>query len=555
MEKRSLFSLWGTQLLGLGLLSLVLSLISLSQPLYMLNIYDRVLTSQSAATLLSITAITLFVLICFGGFDWARRLVQEQMGSSLEKQVRPELLETAVRMAAVGHDARVRQRIAKLDELKNFVTGGTFSALFDLIFVPIYFTALYLFHPIIFLVALGLASGTVLLGLLSEWSLKGPMAEYWKSKYRLRDEEAQLTRNAADIVALGRVKPALARFLGRQTAVEAELEKTNTSLGRVQTFNKVITMMIQTLILGVTCYLVLRRDVSVGVLFAVNIVATRAMQPMMTITSSFRSLMRALDGWNDISDSLAKYRKDERAEQPITTAEVRIRSLTVLDHAEDRKILHNIHMDVDPGELVVVTGASGAGKSTLLRVMVGLVPDYVGTVELDNREIKHWRFSKEMAFIGYLPQDVRLFGVSLAENITGEEQPDMAALIALCQELGVHEDIAALKDGYQTLVNADAPQFSGGQVRLLGLARALWGNAPLLVLDEPTSGLDVDREMKVVQALRSRQAKGTALLLSSHSTNLIRAATKLMWLKWGQVKSYGLRDDVLTKMGQKGGAA
>lgn len=534
--------------MGLGLISVMLSLISLAQPLYMLNLYDRVLSSQSAETLLSITLITLFIIFCYGGFDWARNLLQKQMGRALEEEVRPQLLDVTVRLAAVGADGRAKQRLSKLEELQGFVTSSSFSSLFDLAFVPVYFAALYLFHPLIFLVCLVLAVGTVSIALIGEWSMKSAMAEYWRHKVQLRDQEAQLTRNAAETVTLGRLNASLQRFLKRESDVEHVMERTQDALSRVHTVNKVVTMVIQTLVLGIACYLVLQREVSVGVMFAVNIVATRAMQPLFQITSSFRSLVKAADGWREISDALARYKKDERAEQPMTDGTLRVRSLTIIDRAEDRKTLQNIHMDVDPGELVIVTGASGAGKSTLLKAVVGLIPDYVGSLELNHRELKHWRFDRESAFIGFLPQEVRLFGASIAENISGDSDCDSTRLVELCAQLGLHEDIAGLKDGYQTVINAGSPQFSGGQVRLIGLARALWGAPKLIVLDEPTTGLDPDRERRVLEVLRRRQSDGAAILVSTHSNSLIRAATKILWLKWGQSKSYGLRDDVLAKL-------
>ncbi len=534
----------------LGVLSLMMSLIALSQPLYMLNLYDRVLSSQSVDTLVSLTLITLFVLACFGGFDWARTLVQTRMGNNIEEAIRPMLTEVSIRQSAVGKV--IEQRLSRLDELKNFVTSGAFTSLFDLIFVPVYFLTLFLFHPMIGSICAIFALITMTIALVPEWLLKRPLADYWRHKYALSRNQDTLITNASELVVLGGVDQALQRYLAQQATVEDKMNTTQRLLGRVQTLNKVVMMMIQTVVLGTACYLVIRRDISTGVMFAVNIVAMRALQPLFQVTSSFKSLNKALTAWSEISDSLIRFKKDERALQPLASAVLRIRSLTILNREEDRKILNNVHMDVDPGELVVVTGASGAGKSTLLRASVGLLPDYVGTIELDNRELKHWRFDRKHGFIGYLPQDVRLFTATIVENIAMyEDEPDMDAIARLCTELGLHEDISALKDGYMTLVNAAAPQFSGGQLRLLGLARAFYGSPKFLVLDEPTSGLDFEREQAILQTLRKRQAEGAAILVATHSAHLLRAATKAMWLKWGQVKAYGLRDDVLVKMGMK----
>lgn len=548
MQQRSLLLLWGRQLVGLGIISVVLSLLSLAQPLYMLNLYDRVLSSQSHQTLIVITMITVFVIFCYGLFDWVRSLLQKEMGSVLGDSVRPQLLEASVRLAAVGADGGARLRLTKLEELKSFVTSSAFASLFDLVFVPVYFTALYLFHPLVFVVCIVLALGTVAAALIGEWSVKTSLSDYWVKKSELRDQEAQLIRNAAETVTLGRIKASLGRLLKNESEAERVIERAQDSLSRVGSINKTVTMLIQTIVLGVACYLVLQREVSVGVMFAVNIVATRAMQPLFQITSSFRSLAKAADGWREISNSISKYHQDLRATQPISEGILRVRSLTVLDRVEDRKVLSNIHMDVDPGELVVVTGDSGAGKSTLLRAVVGLIPDYVGSLELDHRELKHWRLERESSFIGFLPQNVNLFSISIAENITGELDYDHARLIDLCKQLGLHEDIGSLKDGYETVVNSASPQFSGGQIRLIGLARALWGGAKILVLDEPTSGLDVARERLVVDLLKRHQAQGTSVLVATHSNLITRVATKILWLKWGQTKGYGFRDDVLNKM-------
>ena len=248
MDKRSLLSLWGGQLGAMGVLSLVMSLIALSQPLYMLNLYDRVLSSQSVDSLISITAITVFVLACYGGFDWARHLVKEQMGRSIEEAIRPMLMEVSIRQAAFGK--QVQQRLSRLDELKNFVTGNSFTSLFDLVFVPVYFTALFLFHPLIGTVCAIFALMTVVLALIPEWSLKAPLADYWQHKFRLRKEEEVLINNAGDLVVLGGVGQVLGRYLKLEGLVEDKMNRTQDQISRVQTMNKVVMMIIQTLVLG-----------------------------------------------------------------------------------------------------------------------------------------------------------------------------------------------------------------------------------------------------------------------------------------------------------------
>lgn len=553
MKKRTLLALWGGELGVMAALSLIMGLLALSQPLYMLNLFDRVLSSQSQATLISLTVITVFVLFCFGGFDWSRHLIQARMGRSIDEAIRPGLMEYSIREAAIGRD--VQQRLGRLDELKNFVTGQAFTSIFDLIFVPIYFSALFLFHPLIGWVATFFAFITLALAVIPEWSLKKTMVEYWFVSSRLRRQQQQLTRNAAELVVLGGLSTALQRYLGQEEAAEASVTSAQNAMRRIQTMNKVVMMIISTLLLGIACYLVIMREISTSLMFAVNIVGMRALQPLFAVTSSFKSLNKAVVAWNEISDNLERFRRDERSLQPLLKPELRIRTLTVLNREEDKKILHNVSMDLDPGELVVVTGASGAGKSTLLRAAVGLVPDYVGSLELQNREMKFWRFDRSMAYIGYLPQEVRLFSGTIAENIAlFTEAPDLEQIVSLCTELGLHEDIIGLKDGYETKVDGESPQFSGGQIRLLGLARSMYGKPKMLVLDEPTTGLDYDHEVKVLEIIRQLQAEGSAVLVSTHSAHLLRMATKILWLKWGQMKGYGLRDQVLAKMGMLGEA-
>ena len=525
-----------------------MSIITLSQPLYNLNIYDRVLSSQSTGTLFSITSITLFIMLCFGGFDWARALIQAQMGRSVDEASRPILMEASIRQSAVGGE--VERRLSRLDELKNFVTGGAFASLFDLIFVPVYFSTLFLVHIAVGVVCSICAVLLVVMALVPEWAMKTSLSEYWMHKVRLRREERTLTQNAQELVVLGGVQSGLQRYFANQNLVEGRMIATQDTLDKIRAINRVAMMMIQTLLMAVTTYLVIHRQVQTGALFAVNLIAMRALQPLFQVTSSFKSLNKAMDAWRDISEALAKYKKDERALQPLLNAELRIRKLTVLNRQEDKKVLQHINVDVDPGELVVVTGTSGAGKSTLLKAAVGLLPDYIGNLELDGRELKHWRFDRSTAFIGYLPQEIRLFDATLIDNISlFAENVDQDEIIRLCTEIGLHDDIAALKDGYATMVDSQSPQFSGGQLRLIGLARACYGNPKLLVLDEPTTGLDWEREMQVMKFLAEQQKKNTSIMVSSHSPNVMKIATKILWLKWGQIKAYGMRDEILTKMG------
>lgn len=532
-------------------LSLTLNILTLAQPIYMLSLYDRVLSSQSLHTLFVLTVITLLVLIAYGLFDWHRNRVQRDLAHELYLELRNRTLYSELKLYLYKGGAK-SQILANPKELKHFFESPSFISIFDALFIPIYFVLLWFFHPVIFLVCLILTGLIFIIAILTDKGQEKGLKAYWANKKKIEAIEHEALRMSAQHYPLGRLRGDAKEICDKQDRLYAEQLDSQGIFGLSESLSKSIMMVSQTVILAVTCYFVVTREVSVGVLFAVNIVAIRAMQPIYKLTSTLKSVSKARAAWDEISEAVSG-RKGASAGNDssgikLNLAKIRVRSLTVLSRSEDKKIIQNIGFDLDPSEFLVICGEPGSGKSTLIKALAGLVPDYIGTIDIKDRPVKHWEFMRPDGYIGYLSESPDFPKRSIRYVLTGEENGSLDSALPILDRLRIKESIESLKNEYESILDPATPLLSEQEMRLLGLARAVYGSPKLLLIDEQPLDTKSEHFLTLTAFLNDYRREGCAVIWVSNSKKAMDAADKILWMKMGQVKSYGLAEDVLPKL-------
>lgn len=534
----------------LGFVSLIVSILMLTQPLYMLNLYDRVLTSQSEPTLISITIITVIMIILLGFLDWSRTEIQEQI-----QKIFIETYQTKVNnlnFELTRNHQGGKDLVSAYETIKSFIVSESLIHLFDLIFMPIYFLALFLFHPLIGFVALLLCLILAYVNYNNAIHIKRMAGIANKTRSKAQNLIYSILESSGILNALGAKKVTISKFdelSGKKDQAELEIlyiKEANKG------FLKGAMQLIQILILAVACYLVLEKSVSVGVMFAANIIAGRALQPLMGISTALESIVEVQRSWVLLKPLVERDNSAVGSELRLLESHVQVRNLSVYLKSEDKKILQNINFDLDPSELLVVIGASGSGKSTTLKALAGEWPNYIGDIQLNGRDINSWQFNVGVSSIAYMPQDLIVFEGSILDNLTlFNDALLFEDVIRVSEKTGLHEIIKTLNQEYQTEIAPKNFGLSYGQQKLFSLTRALLTNSSLLVLDEPTAGLDLNLEREIIKLLLDLRKEGKSIICSSHSNELMSVSDKILWLKQGKLRGYGLTADVLGKLNAK----
>lgn len=529
-------------------LATLLSLLTMVQPLYMMNLYDRVLSSQSIPTLISITAIALFIFACFGSFEWIKTQVQRNLGNELEGILKPAIMESSIARIARG-DLSARRALVNYEEMKAFLTGPTFSSIFDLVFVPIYLIVLLLFHKTIFLVVLSIGILIALGNILAENSIKKKIERYTEAKYGLKERESELLKTAPELAPLGAIKRLTQSYKQKQESVEGDMTTALELQATIDSVNKSTMMMTQILILAVAAYFVLTKEVSTSILFVVNLVASRAIQPLIKANVVLRGYFKSKKAIISLLDFLKFTDEQKNEEIPLQPAVVRVRALTYVEPNQKKKILSNISIDLDPGEILAVMGPSGSGKSTLLKILSGNIRNYFGSVQLNNRELKQWEFDENFTAVGYAAQFPSFFTGTIYENISDVGRTiTQEEVFSLLEKFDIKKDLMSLADGIQTTISPDGSPLSGGVTKILSIVRSLNVETRLLILDEPTSGLDGYREKIFWRAIRTLANEGYSCVIATHSLNNLGNADKTLIIKKGEIFQYGKTSEVLNKI-------
>lgn len=531
---------------ALAIFSLCINMLLLTPAVYMLQVYDRVLTSRNEGTLLALTVLLVALLGVEAFLDRVRARVLGRLGEQLDEEFDAPVFDAAYRRAAGGRPDAPSQALTDLARLREFVGGKGLLALLDAPWTPIFLFVIYLLN--VWLGMFALTAALILVGLA--WynqRVAGPlMQEAGGLATDAHDEAVTQLRNLEVISALGMLAPLRDRWLRRQRRllqVGGVLADRSAAIGSASRYARVT---LQSGILGFGAYLVLQGEMSAGGIIAASILLARTLAPVDLLIANWKGILAARDAWRRLSELLSAH----PARRPVVSlprprGDLRVEDLNVAAPGRRDAILRNINFEVPAGTLVGIVGPSASGKSTLARALLGIWRPLSGSVRLDGVALHDWERAEIGPWLGYLPQDVELFDGTIAENIARFGEVDSARVIDAARRAGVHEMILKLPQGYETRIGRSGLVLSGGQRQRIGLARAVHGDPALIVLDEPNSSLDEAGDVALLAALQAMRAEGRTAFVISHRMNVLSVVDKVLVLAGGSVRVFGPRSEVM----------
>jgi ATP-binding cassette, subfamily C, bacterial exporter for protease/lipase len=541
---------------GVGLFSLAVNLLMLTGPLFMLQIYDRVLTSRSVPTLVALFGLVVALYGFLGLFEFFRSRILSRVGYQLdEKLARPSL---KVWIASrLSERAAAGRPVTDLSSVRNFLSSQGLPALFDLPWVPIYLAIVFLLHAQLGLLALAGLVIVLVLAIANEWLTRKPLGEAIAAENREAQFAEHALRNSDVIVSLGMASNISGYWSRLRDAAKARAQAGGDLGEGFASSSKAMRLLLQSAILGLGGYLAIQGQISAGTIVAASILAGRALAPIDQTIGNWRNIVRAREAYRRLMTSLAGYAEPQRATQlPEPSGALEVNRIIKfapnareVDGGARRPILHGLDFKLKAGDALGVIGPSAAGKSTLARMLVGLSVADQGSVRLDGATFDQWDPDVLGRYIGYLPQNVELLPGTLKQNIARfDPEATDSDVIAAAQLAGAHELIVRLPDGYATEIGFGQPPLSGGQAQRIALARALFRQPKLIVLDEPSSNLDVDGDTALTRAIIAMRRAGSVVIIMTHRPTTIAAANLVLMIREGRQAEFGPKSEVLNKV-------
>ena len=543
---RELIARFRSYFLYAGLFSLVINLLLLVPPLYMLQVFDRVITSRSEETLIALTAAAIAALATMAFLDVLRSRLLAAAGVALDRKLGPQVLEGVLsRAKANGFTNGLRD----VNTLRGFLLGNGVLAIFDAPWLPVFLIIIFLFHPLLGVVALIGGVAMCLLAWVNERMARKPLERVQAEGRKAGRFIDSSMRNAEAITALGML-PAVGRRWARMNdaALREQLEASTVG-GRFSGWTKFMRQFIQLAMLGAGSWLVIEQHVSAGVMIASTILLGRALAPVEMLVAGWRSLVEARAAWRRLDELLASNPPAQPGtELPAPSGKLAVERLVFGLQGHDRPIIRGVSFAIAPGESLGIIGPSASGKSTLARLMVGVWKPVGGVVRLDGADVATWPREKLAPHIGYLPQAVELFAGTVAENIARLGEPDPAEVIRAAQRAHVHELILRLAKGYDSEIGEGGQALSPGQRQRIALARALYGNPRFIVLDEPNANLDHDGDQALMRTLHRLREDGVTVVIIAHRPSMLASVDKLLVLRDGAVEVFGPRSEIMARV-------
>jgi PrtD family type I secretion system ABC transporter len=536
---------------SVALFSGIVNLLMLAGPLYMLQIYDRVLASRSVPTLIALSVFLVGAYAFQGTLDLIRSRVVVRAAALLDQHLALTVHAAVVRLAiASRHPGEAHQPVRDLDQIRAFLTGAGPIAMVDLPWIPVFLFVCFLIHP--WLGTASIAGGVVLFAitLLTERASRTP-ARMVARDGGMRSALVEADRrNSETIVAMGMTGVLAKRWARINDQYIAAVGLATDVTSSYSSVSKVLRLLLQSLILGLGAYLVIRQELTAGAMIAASIMMGRALAPIETAIANWRVFIAARQSVTRLSDTLARVqRKDAATALPKPVRSLEVEQVTIAAPGSPSPIVGNIRFGLKAGEALGIIGPSGAGKTSLVRVLVGIWPPAKGSVRLDGAALDQWDPELLGRHVGFVSQTVELFDGTISENIARMEiAPDAEAVLRAAQAAGAHDMILRLPGGYDTKVGEGGAVLSGGQRQRIALARALHGDPFLVVLDEPNSNLDGDGEAALQQAIINLKARGAIVVLIAHRPAALAACDKVLLLTNGLQQNFGPRDEVLSKI-------
>lgn len=506
----------------------------------MMQIYDRVLVSGSAATLLVLTGIVAFLLAVMGGLDVLRARLLVRAGGKLEERLGERVLDAAFKRSLASGGLAETKSLRDLETLRRFLAGNGMVGFLDAPWTPIFFLVVYLLHPLIGLVGLSGALLLVALTAVNEWLTRAPLEEANAKANRAQAFLDGSLRNVEVLQAMGML-PAFRRlWLGQRQAVISLQSSASDFAGGFLGASKTVRLLLQAAVLGTGAWLAINQQITAGTIIAGSILVARALAPIEQLIGGWKQFVAARQAHNDLRELLESLPdRPQRMKLPTPRGNLQIERLVVVPPGGKEPAIRDMNLTLPAGKALGIVGPSGAGKSSLARTIVGAWEPTKGIVRLDGAEVHSWDAAELGPHIGYLPQDVELFEGTVADNIARFGELKSEKIVEAARAADVHDMILRLPQGYNTPVGLAGARLSAGQRQRVGLARALYGHPRLVVLDEPNSNLDEAGDQALAQAIETLKSKGATVILISHRPGALRTVDYILSLNAGRVEWLG----------------
>jgi len=535
-------------LLFAGLFSLAMNLLLLAPPLYMLQVFDRVLTSRSGETLLVLTIAVALALITMAALDVVRAYLLGALGAALDRRLGPEVLDGLLTQAGRLGSREHANALRDVHCVRSFFSGSGILALFDAPWLPVFVVVIALFHPLMGAMALAGAMAMLTLAFFNERMTRKPLERSQNEGRRAARFIDTSVRNADVVNALGMLPAVVRRWTELNEAALAEQARATRSGTALSALTKFTRQFIQSAMLALGAYIVLEQQVTAGVMMAATILLGRALAPVEQLVAGWRALVEARAAWRHLSELSASRPSGEPATAlPAPAGRLVAENLVFGIRGTPRPIIRGVSFSLGAGEALGIIGPSASGKSTLARLLIGVWRPATGAVRLDGADLAAWPRESLGPHIGYLPQDVELFPGTVARNIARLGEPNDAQVVRTAQRAHVHELILRLPQGYDTELG-EAGALSPGQRQRIALARALYGDPRVVVLDEPNASLDHDGEQALLATLHGLKEEGVTIVLVAHRPSLLGGADKVLVLREGAVEAFGPRAEILSRV-------
>lgn len=526
----------------------VINLLALTGSFYMLQIYDRALTSQSVETLVAISVLAIGLYLLQGMLDVARSQILVRLGTKTGQRLAPTAHRVAMDMPRFGYGpVEANERLRDVDTLQQFVSGQGPIALLDLPWMPLYLAFIYMLHP--WLAALVVAGALTLgsLTLVTELLTKASSSPSQKASLHRSSIADTNIRNVEVLRSMGSLAYALERFeKANKDHLELQLKTSDVS-STFSGISKVLRMILQSAVLGLGAYFVIKGELSAGSIIAASVSSARALAPIDLAIGQWKGFVAARRSYRRLKETIAALDKAQPAVVlPRPSKTLKVEKLTVAAPGSGTVLLSDVSFEVQAGQAVGIIGHSGSGKSTLARALTGVWPPLRGNIRLDNADIAQWDPDLLGKYIGYLPQDVALMDGTIGEMISRfEPDADSDDIVAAARSAGAHDMIVRLPRGYGTQLGPLGTALSSGQRQRIALARALYKKPFLIVLDEPNSNLDAEGESALADAILKIREAGSIAIVVAHRPSALKYVDLIGVMQTGKLAAFGTKDEVL----------
>lgn len=536
---------------AVAIFSFFVNLLMLTGPLYMLNVYDRVLGSRSFETLLALSALVAFMYLMMGLLDYVRGRIMGRIGARFQARLDRRVFEASVKASTLSQPPKeAATGLRDLESVQRLITSPVLMAFFDLPWAPLFYAGIFLFHPMLGILALAGSAVLIMVAVANQITTKKPQQEANAASFGAETMGTQIRGEAEMVQAMGMRDAAFTRWkIARDKSLASGIKAAD-GTGTYTALTKAFRLFLQSAMLGVGAWLVLRNELTPGAMIAGSILLGRALAPIEMLVNQWAVVQRGREAWQSLGVLLGMIPYDtERTDLPRPRAILDANQVTIVPPGEQQASLRMISFRITPGQAVGVIGPSGAGKSTLAKAITGVWQPAGGKIRLDGAALDQYEPDVLGQYIGYLPQRVQLFDGTIKENIARmSPMPDDAAVVKAAKAAGAHQMILNFPDGYDTRVTMAGGRLSGGQMQRIGLARAIYGDPVILVLDEPNSNLDNDGSEALNAAIKQFKAEGKIVMIMAHRPAAIKECDMLLMIENGMRRAFGPKDEVLREL-------